>query len=78
MVSGRVNVLLAHTLCWPPPGIEVTLVRSAGWWIGLWDLATGVLISRAHGRGMYPVPKLPNQTCLLVLVRADPVAVGGG
>ena len=75
MVSGQGNVLLALTLCWPPPAIEVSLVCGAGWWIGLWDLTTRVLISRAHCRGMYLVPKLPNWYHLLVLVRADPMAL---
>jgi len=56
--------------------MEVSLVRSTGWWISLWDLATGVLnISAAHDRGIYPVPKLPDWSCLLILVCADSVAL---
>lgn len=39
------------------------------------DLATEVLTARAHGRGMYLVPKLPNWSCLLVFVHADPMAL---
>lgn len=59
---------------WEHPGRALSHpCRRMGLWCEVW--LTGVLIARAHGRGTYLVPKLPNWSCLLVFVHADPLAL---